>query len=116
MSSDFDFINPYWEKVAEAEDKFFSERGTLKQTDLADFSVLTRAMERVDVAVFFLERLNLDEFIFQSGRINLRKLARILIKLIAERNHTHRENGQGEVNEVGLRAMELTLKDLFLKK
>tara|TARA_R110002074_G_scaffold195293_1_gene361523 strand:- start:1003 stop:1353 length:351 start_codon:yes stop_codon:yes gene_type:complete len=116
MSSEFEFINPYWDRVYASEEALISETGEQKQTDDASLAIIQRVMERVDLVIFLLDRLDLGEFQLQSGRLNRRKLARALVASIAERNRKRRENGLDEVNEVGLRAMEITLKELLSQK
>lgn len=120
MSSEFDMHNPHWSRVGDLEETFFSvnDETELPQTFNATWRLVQRSTDRFDLAIFLLERLNLEEFRFQSGRLNYRKIAKALNKSIAERNawEAGRRGGRGRVHEVGLRSMELTVKSLLEQK
>jgi hypothetical protein len=116
MSSDFDLINPYWVKMSDLEDVLDLSYLAEGHPMLATYHLIYRSMERVDLAIFYIERWDLAQFRFQSGRLNYRKMARELNELISHRNAVRRKAGQDEVHEVGLRAMELTIKSLFSQK
>ena len=116
MSSNYDFENPYWSRVNTFEDRLDLGENDPQQTDRASLEILCRTMERIDLVLFQLDRLDIDHFRLKSGRLNRRKLARALINLIAERNERRRAQGLSVVHEVGLRAMEMTLKELFSQK
>lgn len=117
MSSDFDFENPYWLRVYEFEQRYYDlDEFDRNQTDDASLSILHRTMERIDLVILLLDQLNVDRFRLKSGRLNRRELAKTLVALIAERNQKRRAGGFSEVHEVGLRAMEITLKELLSQK
>jgi hypothetical protein len=117
MSSSFDFENPYWSRKFKASERLYDGgEYDKKQTDEASYEILNRTMARIDLVIFFLDRLNIDDFRLQTGRINRRKLSKTLVALIAKRNEQRRKSGLSQVHEVGLRAMEMTIKELFSQK